>query len=165
MEYLSIYTADEIDESISVLRSVVVVVWSAPVHMARVQFQANAWGAHLVMLGHCQPTMLNVKRLATCSTRGGSREVYITFASTIQIRQNPLWLWNPEEASPEIQIRGISVAHVTVGKNRLKTYVKGVKRISLSLTLLMGSLPDKSIFFSMKVRTITAVCICDSRVT
>ena len=45
--------------------------------------------------------MLSVKRLATCSTRGGSQEMYITFASAMRIRQNPLWLWNPEETSPE----------------------------------------------------------------
>ena len=35
--------------------------------------------------------------------------MYITFASAkTQIRQNPLWLWNPEETSPEIQNRGTS---------------------------------------------------------
>ena len=53
--------------------------------------------------------MLSIKRLATCTTRGGSQEeMYITFASTMWIRQNPLWIWNPEETSPEIQNRGTS---------------------------------------------------------
>ena len=32
---------------------------------------------------------------------------YICFCQA-QIRQNPLWLWNPEETSPEVQNRGIS---------------------------------------------------------
>ena len=41
-----------------------------------------------------------------CSTRGGSEGMYTTFASTMQIKQNPLWLCNPEEMSPEIQNRG-----------------------------------------------------------
>ena len=31
------------------------------------------------------------------STRGGSQGMYITFASAMSIRQNPLWLWNPED--------------------------------------------------------------------
>ena len=35
--------------------------------------------------------------------------MYIAFAFTKnRKRQNPLWLWNPEEMSPEIQNRGIS---------------------------------------------------------
>ena len=38
------------------------------------------------------PLLLSVKRLATCSTRGGSQEMYIAFASAMRIRQNPLWL-------------------------------------------------------------------------
>ena len=29
-----------------------------------------------------------------------------TFATTKRIRQNPLWLWNPEETSPEIEKQG-----------------------------------------------------------
>ena len=33
--------------------------------------------------------MLTLKRLATCSTRGGSQQMYITFASVMQIIQNP----------------------------------------------------------------------------
>ena len=32
--------------------------------------------------------MLSVKRSAMCSTRGGSQEMYITFAYTMRIRQN-----------------------------------------------------------------------------
>ena len=31
-----------------------------------------------------------------------------TFTSAIKIMQNPLWLWNPEKTSLEIQNRGIS---------------------------------------------------------
>ena len=65
--------------------------------------------------------MLSIKRSATCSTRGGSQEMYITFASAMWIRQNPLWLWNPEETSPEIQNRGTSgpkIGHVNVSDKK-----------------------------------------------
>ena len=34
------------------------------------------------------------------------RGMYITFASAKQIRQNSLWLWNPEETSPELPKQG-----------------------------------------------------------
>ena len=64
--------------------------------------------------------MLSFQRLAMCSTRGGSQWKYITFASAIWIRQNPLWFWNPEEMSPEIPNRGISypkIGHVNVSVN------------------------------------------------
>ena len=43
------------------------------------------------------------QEVGMCSTRGGSWGMYITFTSAMWIRQNPLWLWNPEETSPEIQ--------------------------------------------------------------
>ena len=39
----------------------------------------------------------------------------------MQIRQNPLWLWNPEETSPEIQNRGTSgpkIGHVKVSDKK-----------------------------------------------
>ena len=76
------------------------------------------------------PAMLSVKRSATCSTRGGSQEMYITFASAMRIRQNPLWLWNPEETSPEIQNRGTSgpkIGHVNVSDK--KTLKKKKKKM------------------------------------
>ena len=47
------------------------------------------------------------QEVGKCSTRGGSRGTYITFASAMRI-SSPLWLWNPEETSPEIQNRGTS---------------------------------------------------------
>ena len=65
--------------------------------------------------------MLSIKRSATCSTSGGSQGMCITFASTVQIRQNPLWLWNQEETSPEIQKRGTSgpqIGHVNVSDKK-----------------------------------------------
>ena len=69
---------------------------------------AGAMGAFVFCPGDClfesepSPT-------SKCSTRGGSWGMYTTFASTKkQIRQNPLWLWNPEEMTPEIQNRGTS---------------------------------------------------------
>ena len=34
--------------------------------------------------------------------------VYHVRLRIVRIRQNPLWLWNPEETSPEVQNRGIS---------------------------------------------------------
>ena len=52
--------------------------------------------------------MLSFKRLAKCRTRGGSQGMYMTFTSAMWIRQNPLWLWNPEKTSYEIQNRGTS---------------------------------------------------------
>ena len=69
----------------------------AAVNMAGVTVQARAWGVHwqVAMLGHrlkLLPTLLNINRLAMCSTRAGSLELYITFATAMQIWQNPLWL-------------------------------------------------------------------------
>ena len=60
----------------------------------------SVWGQDWWQAGHQEVSM--------CSTRSGSWGMYITFASTMRIRQNPLWLWNPEETSPEIQNRGVS---------------------------------------------------------
>ena len=37
-----------------------------------------------------------------------SGNVYYVYLRQVRIRQNPLWLWNPEETSPEVQNRGIS---------------------------------------------------------
>ena len=37
-----------------------------------------------------------------------SGNIYHVRLSTVQRRQNPLWLWNPEETSPEVQNRSIS---------------------------------------------------------
>ena len=34
--------------------------------------------------------------------------IYHIHLRKVQIRQNPLWLWNPEETSPEVRNRGIS---------------------------------------------------------
>ena len=65
-----------------------------PMHMCM-------WGSDQLHNGH--------QEVGTCSTRGGSWGMYITFGSVKKwIRQNPLWLWNPEEMSPEIQNRGTS---------------------------------------------------------
>ena len=47
----------------------------------------------------------------------------------MRIRQNPLWLWNPEETSPEIQNRGTSgpkIGHVS-DKKALKKKKKKKK--------------------------------------
>ena len=41
------------------------------------------------------------REVGVCSTRGGCWWMYITFASVKKwIRQNPLWLWNPDKMSP-----------------------------------------------------------------
>ena len=37
-----------------------------------------------------------------------SGNVYHVHLSQVRIRQNPLWLWNPEDTSPEVWNRGIS---------------------------------------------------------
>ena len=63
---------------------------------------------HWAIVLNCHPTMLTIKRLAIYSPRGGSHGMYNAFASAMQIRQNPLWLWNLEYTSPDIQNRDIS---------------------------------------------------------
>ena len=67
----------------------------------------SRWQCWAVILHH-HPTMLTVERLAMCSTRGGSEEMYIRsiFASAMQIRKIPLWIYNLKDTSPEIQNRG-----------------------------------------------------------
>ena len=42
--------------------------------------------------------------------------MYTVFASALQIRQNPLWSWDPEGMSPEIEIqnKGISGPKIDV---------------------------------------------------
>ena len=50
----------------------------------------------------------------------------------MRIRQNPLWLWNPEETSPEIQNRGTSgpkIGQVDVS-NKKKTKKQNKKKKS-----------------------------------
>ena len=37
-----------------------------------------------------------------------SGNIYHVCLRKVRIRQNPLWLWNPEETSPEVRNRGIS---------------------------------------------------------
>ena len=49
----------------------------------------------------------------------------------MRIRQNPLWLWNPEETSPEIQNRGTSgpkIGHVNVSDKKTKKKKKKKKK-------------------------------------
>ena len=74
---------------------------------------------------NCRSIMLTIKRLTMCSTRGGSRGMYIMFTCTMQIGQPTLW--NPKEKSPEIQNRGTSgpkIGHVNLSaKNILKNNV------------------------------------------
>ena len=47
--------------------------------------------------------------------------MYITFTFAMWIRKNPLWLWNLEETSPEIQNRGTigqKIGHVNVSDKK-----------------------------------------------
>ena len=61
----------------------------------------SMWGQDRLHAGH--------QEVGKCSTRGGSWGMNITFPSAKKrIRQNPLWLWTPEQTSPEIQNRGTS---------------------------------------------------------
>ena len=49
--------------------------------------------------------------------------MYIAFTSAMWVRQNPLWLWNPEETWPEIQNRdtsGPKIEYVNVLKKIFK---------------------------------------------
>ena len=54
--------------------------------------------------------------------------VYHVCLCKVWIRQNPLWLWNPEETSPEVRNRGISgpknghVSNKNLKKNEKKLY-------------------------------------------
>ena len=59
------------------------------------------------------------------------------------IRQNPLWLWNPEETSPEIQNRGTSgpkIGHVNVSdkKNFKKKKFKSIFLYNLQYRVGFG---------------------------
>ena len=65
--------------------------------------------------------MLTVKRSVTYSAISGSQGMYITFASTMRIRQTPLWLLNPEETSLEVQnnhTSGPKIGHVNVSDQK-----------------------------------------------
>ena len=54
--------------------------------------------------------MLAAKRSAGVAPEVNFRErvMLLVHLRQVRIRQNPLWLWNPEETSPEVQSRGIS---------------------------------------------------------
>ena len=54
--------------------------------------------------------MLAAKRSAGVAPEVNLRErvTLLVRLRQVRIRQNPLWLWNPEETSPEVQNRGIS---------------------------------------------------------
>ena len=65
---------------------------------------------HRYVEGISSLAMLAPKRLAGVVREVNLRE-YVTLLvhlCQVRIRQNPLWLWNPEETSPEVQNRGIS---------------------------------------------------------
>ena len=82
----------------------------------------------------------NLTSVTVCGDRTGSKpatkrsahvapEVHLRectlYSAKKRIRQNPLWLWNPEETSPEIQNRGTSgpqKGHVST-KNLLSFHV------------------------------------------
>ena len=65
-------------------------------HWPRLGECAGRWQHWAVILNWCN-TMLTMKRLGTCRTRGGSQGMYIIFTSIMQIRQNPLWLCPPQD--------------------------------------------------------------------
>ena len=52
------------------------------------------------------PTILSFKWLAMCSSRSGPQGMYITFASAMQTRQNPLWLCRPRGDITRIRKQG-----------------------------------------------------------
>ena len=52
----------------------------------------------------------------------------------MRIRQNPLWLWNPEKTSPEIQNRDTSapkIGHVNVFNKKTKKKKKKILEMQL----------------------------------
>ena len=73
--------------------------------------------------------MLTVKRFAGVAPEVDLGECTLPFASPQkQIRQNPLWLWNSEETSPEIPNRdacGLKKGHVSAKKLKYPTFPVG----------------------------------------
>ena len=71
--------------------------------------------------------MLTVKRLPGVAPDVGFRECTLHLPLQKQIKQNQLWLWNPEDTSPEIQNRGTSgpeIGHVCGSTKRKKVTPK-----------------------------------------
>ena len=64
-----------------------------------------------------------------------SGNVYHVCLCKVRIRQNPLWLWNPEEMPPEVQNRGIS--DPTNGHISNKKFLKKQKKKLFILKLLI----------------------------
>ena len=81
----------------------------------------------------------------------------------MRIRQNPLWLWNPEETSPEIQNRGTSgpkIGHVNVSdKKTLTSVVFAYSEKSPFLTLCLLPL-NKNVTYEIKILIWFSVKIC-----
>ena len=94
--------------------------------------------------------MPTIKKLQRCSTRGWSQGMYITFDSATRMRQNSLWLWNPEETSPEIQSSSTSdpiIGHMNVSdKKHLK---ETIKKVTLSCDI-WKCLAPKSIWHNRR---------------
>ena len=69
-----------------------------------------------------------------------SGNVYHIHLHKVRIRQNPLWLWNPEETSPEVQNRGISGpknGHVSNKNGKKKSDVLGEGFRAFNITSLL----------------------------
>ena len=81
-----------------------------------------------------------------CSTRGGSQEMYITFASAIRIRQNPLWLY--------MGTSGPKIGHMRVSAN---FFLKATIRTTKQLTILpISRLYTHIVSFYPNVRDLSA---------
>ena len=97
-------------------------------------------------------------------TRGGSQLMYITFASAKkQIRQNQLWLWNPEEMSSKSKT-GIPVApqkgHVSaknLKKRPILSYLMQYRLCCVDKNLLPPPPLQKS-----RIRTCDALVLHDT---
>ena len=63
--------------------------------------------AEICMWGRWLAAILAIIHWQRCCTIGESQGTYVMYTSAkCESRQNPLWLWNPEETSPEVQNRG-----------------------------------------------------------
>ena len=49
--------------------------------------------------------------------------VYHIRLCKVRIRQNPLWLWNPEKTSPEVQNRGTVAPQMDMSPTKIKKYI------------------------------------------
>ena len=84
--------------------------------------------------GQC-PTMLSVKRLAMCSTRGGFQGMYITFTSINANKAEPTLALNPRgdiTRNPKQGTNGPKIGHVNVSDKKKFKKEEGILGMRLT---------------------------------